>query len=290
VISINRGVTNPEITYLQIDIGKIREGFELFFSQYSITNWFFVWIIMFLVIFYQKSRAMTWERRCNVAAVTLLILTIVLIPFHFWGTYSLSGILNGGLYEGSDSFSLSQEETYTSETLSNKYSEFNGLVMITSDGGYYTFYICDENNPEVRYSEANYTDSVGITLSLPYHHSGLFIVANWTLNFYNPGQNESISVVFETIPQPKQAIIDPPPPSPLYKYQQPMVALVNLWFAAGLVTLFASSDNKWKQGITILAKDDNLKVKMANLMKNSMTDRNTKVYEAEDAPREYSTK
>ena len=230
-------------------------------------NWLLLWVVIFFVIYYIRDKETKWWWRRDIAAVTL-ILTSILVPFSVWGIYSLIGIENGGQYDvGSDSFSLGLNETYTSETLSNLYSIFSRLLKISTDGGNYTFYICDRNLPDVRYFFQNiYENEVDywgdsfefnlIRLSAPYHYSGFSNIANWTMNFYNPSQNESINVTY--FMEPTGMVLDVPSIRSRFAYtiyQEPTIALVCLWIAAGFVTLLAHSGN---QRTTIPEKEDNL--------------------------------
>ncbi|MHA1942984.1 MAG: hypothetical protein ACW96M_01175, partial [Candidatus Thorarchaeota archaeon] len=87
-------------------------------------NWLYVWALFFFAIYYLKGIEWKWERKREIVAVTLLILTILIIPFHLWGIYNINGLSNQGMSVGSsDSFNLAPEETYTSLALSNVYSE-----------------------------------------------------------------------------------------------------------------------------------------------------------------------
>jgi len=229
-------------------------------------NWLLLWAIIFFIIYYYNRRNLTWERKRNIGAITLLIFTILLIPFNVWGIYNLIGIENDGQYYlWRDSFSLGPNETYTSETLSNLYSISGESLGISTDGGNCTFYICDENLPEVRYFfqniSENEVDYLGnpyeydwIFLSVPYHYSGFIRTANWTMNFFNPSQSESIDVILGISPVPT----DTPSIRSTFAYtiyQEPTIALVCLWIAAGFVTLLPPGNN---QRTTISEKEDNL--------------------------------
>jgi len=238
--------------------------------QFIQTNWLFLWAILFYAIYYVKGIEWKWERKREIVAVTLLILTILILPFHLWGTYNIDGLSNQGMPMGSsDSFDLAPEETYTSMALSNLYSESSGYLVLSAVGGNCTVYICDENNPESyaifteyaqpqTYAEINFTDSeyihIPLLFHLPYHYSELNVVAIWTLNFYNPSQTEQISVTFRIASAPDTAHT----PNPLLKYYQPTEALVGLWFGAVFATLLSHVVRKRKQRTTIPEIVDNL--------------------------------
>ncbi len=231
-------------------------------------SWPVLWFVIFYAIYYVKGIEWKWERKREIVAVTLLILTILIIPFLLWSTYNINGLSNQGMSVGSsDSFDLAPKETYTSLALSNLYSESTGYLEMSAVGGTCTFYICDENNPEryanfiewpQTYAEINFTDSEYIDFPLdfrlPYHYSELNVVAIWTLNFYNPSQTEQISVTFGITGAPHTGGT----PNPLLKYYEPTQALVGLWFAAGFVTLLSNVYIKRKQRTTIPDIVDNL--------------------------------
>jgi hypothetical protein len=240
--------------------------------QFIQTNWPLLWAILFYAIYYVKGIEWKWEKKREIVAVTLLILTILILPFHLWGTYNINGLSNQGMHVGSsDSFDLAPEETYKSLALSNLYSESYGYLVLSAVGGNCTVYICDENNPESyanfteyaqpqTYTEINFTDSeyihIPLQFHLPYHYSELNVVAIWTLNFYNPSQTEQISVTFHI--QGSPLMIDPPPPGPLLKYYQPTAVLVGLWFGAVFATLLSHVVRKRNQRTAISEKEDNL--------------------------------
>ena len=221
-------------------------------SASPVFYFFLMWVIIVYLIYYRDEGTMSWERRRKKAAVTTLILTILITPFSLWGVYNLNGLSNGGL-EGdySDSFSLDHQDTYKSLTLSNMFSDVRADLIVSNFGGPCVFYLCDENNPEVWYSETNIT-SVGynvmyIQLELPYLYTDFILVANWTLNFYNPSQTEHVSITFDIYDHSDVTIlVNPPQPGPLYKYVLPIAVLFGLWGVAGVGTLLARAEHKRK--------------------------------------------
>ncbi|MFW9965112.1 MAG: hypothetical protein ACFFCX_16190 [Candidatus Sifarchaeia archaeon] len=209
-----------------------------------IVYWALACVIIFYFVFYGYDRTMSWKKKRRLASFTMLILTMLVVPFILWGVYNLNGISNGGLYEEySDSFGLEPGGTYTSFILSNMFSEVAGMMHISLENGTCIFYLCDENTPEISYSETNITDGELILFGLPYHYTEFNVVARWTFNFYNPSLTEEIRITFFL--DTGQTSI-PPPPDPLYEYMEPTYALIGLWGIGGLMTLLARTDPNLK--------------------------------------------
>lgn len=211
--------------------------------------WVMVWLIVFYAIYDYKWRNTTWKKKSKLGKTTVLILTLILSPFAFWGTYNFIGIENGGLFEGDGgAFSLGPGETFTSDTLSNQFTLVGTDLSLTTDGGNITFYLCDENTPEIRYGVVNISGGDWMYLSLPYLYSGFLSISNWTLNFYNPSPNTSVSGTFEI-----GYNMDLPPTSiyrsiALRNYQEPVIALLSMWSMAGVVTLWARNKKRKSLG------------------------------------------
>ncbi len=177
----------------------------------GILGWLPVWFIIFLIIYHQNWKQTSWKSRRNLAIAVVLVPMTFLLPLHVWGTYSLIGLENGGIFvSGVDpwvvSFQLPPNTTYKSETLSNRYALETAYVGVTTFDDF-EFYILDENIPDIQYEDLAqgglpYSHIPYFTLApymifpmrLPYYYSFLFVVANWTLNIRNPSLNTSINL------------------------------------------------------------------------------------------------
>jgi hypothetical protein len=168
----------------------------------------------------------------------LLLSTLVISPFlirsqveinaYYYGKSNVSAILF-----------LSPGERNKLGPLSNQGaldgSDFR--VQILVENGNVTFYIMDENRPDVFYYLDTYSNETFLSVSLPYPVSDPFIVANWTANYYNPSQDQAIEV--NTQIQLLTILIFP---SELQKRMQvlliPYQVLVTLWICAGVASYY----------------------------------------------------
>lgn len=177
------------------------------------------------------------------ALSVLLISTAILVPFHFWGTYNLTGIENDGLFvmgfgQWETSISLPPETTYKSETLSNLYTIGWATVTISTNGEV-IFYVLDENIPDVRYEEHNPSvPSDHFAFKLSYHYSDLYVVANWTMNVHNPSPNTTVNLVI-TISGFEDAGIAERWSRQYTMYEEPTRGLLSLWMIAVITTPIA---------------------------------------------------
>ncbi len=208
-------------------------------------------IIIFLFIIIHRKwghkwREASWERKRELETMVVVIITMILLPLHFWGMYNLAGIESGGLFvEGFGEFSLGPGDTYTSWTLSNRLVVETRILFLYVNGGDVTFYFCDENSPEVHhredvYSIGNHEIFIGL---LPYIYTEPFTPAKWTLNFYNPSQNTSaygfLEISHFQYDWPfEESFIDA-----VFIFQAPTIALFSVWIGWGVITL-ATYENK----------------------------------------------
>ncbi|MFX1561642.1 MAG: hypothetical protein ACFFBL_13720 [Promethearchaeota archaeon] len=164
--------------------------------------WATIWIAVFFVIYLYRWKLASWRKRCIISLAFLFVSTALLTPFQYWGTYHLNGIWNGGLFHSGfgyweDTVLLPPETTYKSETLSNRYTLDPILLEISSDE-VVVFYLLDENFPEIRHAEHNSSELgswlASGTFILPYYYSEPNIVANWTMNVFNPSLNTTADV------------------------------------------------------------------------------------------------
>ena len=165
----------------------------------------------------------------------LLLSTLVISPFLIGSQCEINAYYYGKS-SVSASFSLSPEEHNKLGPLSNQGaldgSSFD--VQILVENGNVTFYIMDENRPDVFHYLDTYANETVLAVSLPYP------VANWTANYYNPSQNQTIEVNTQI-----HLFVIAIFPSPLAQRIQvlliPHQVLATLWICAG-----AASSYQWK--------------------------------------------
>jgi hypothetical protein len=125
----------------------------------------------------------------------LLLSTLVISPVLILNQIEINAYYYGKPVD-SAIFSLSPGERNKLGPLSNQGaldgSDFE--VQILVENGNVTFYIMDENRPDVFYYSDSYANETSLPVSLPYPVSNPFIVANWTANYYNPSQDQAIEV------------------------------------------------------------------------------------------------
>ncbi|MFW9767936.1 MAG: hypothetical protein ACFFF9_07305 [Candidatus Thorarchaeota archaeon] len=205
--------------------------------------WQLIWIGVFILIYYHSWKTASWNERRNIALAVLLISTALLIPFHFWGTYNLNGIENDGLFVygfgyWEDSALLQPETTYKSDTLSNLYTiGWVSLTLLTDEE--VVFYLLDENFPETRYEEYNSSEmSEFFGFSLPYHYSAFNVIANWTMNVFNPSLNVTAEFTLY-IEGWEDAGLSERWSRQYIQYEEPTRGLYSLWVCALIVNPIA---------------------------------------------------
>jgi hypothetical protein len=204
-------------------------------------------LIVFIVLFimYQYGwKGKSWERKRALGVKVVVITTIILLPLSFWGMYNLTGIENGGQYDDwMMSYELGPGDTYTSPALSNRYVVDPASLMIFVNNGSISVYLCDENNPGVRYFENNFSSGQEISyLGLPYIFSEFNTPAIWTFNIYNPTQSwvDGYFEIFEEQDFFPQSIFD----DPLLPYQFPTIVLFAFWIVWGVFMLVSYKSMK----------------------------------------------
>lgn len=211
--------------------------------------WWIILIVVYIIYNYGWKNK-TWERKRDLLVKTIVVIIIILLPFSFLGIYNLAGIENRGKYEGTlGSFSLRPGETYTSETLSNRFTVIHGFLDIQSDN--VTVYFLDENLPEIHYNEVTCLYRNIVDIELPYLYTDFSTPANWTLNIYNPSQIEQVGGIFE-IYLYDYGVIGPTPPNPFLIYYLPTIILFFAWITWGVITGLAY----WREMESLRPKDE----------------------------------
>ncbi|MFW9806882.1 MAG: hypothetical protein ACFFFK_09150 [Candidatus Thorarchaeota archaeon] len=187
------------------------------------------------IICYFSFRESQWIRKKRNGMMFLLLSTLVISPFLIGSQIEINAYYYGSP-SVSANFSLSPGEHNKLGPLSNqgalRGSDF--WIQIFVENGNVTFYIVDENRPDVFYYLDIYANETFLSVSLSYP------VANWTANYYNPSQNQTIEVDTQIM-----LLVILISPSPLAQRMQvlliPHQILATLWICAG-----AASSYQWR--------------------------------------------
>jgi hypothetical protein len=168
----------------------------------------------------------------------LLLSTLVISPVLILNQIEINAYYYGKPVD-SAIFSLSPGERNKLGPLSNQGaldgSDFE--IQILVENGNVTFYIMDENRPDVFYYSDSYANETSLPASLPYPVSNPFIVANWTANYYNPSQDQAIEVNTEI--RLWVILIFPSPLAQRIRVLLiPHQILVTLWICAGVASFY----------------------------------------------------
>ncbi|MFW9860784.1 MAG: hypothetical protein ACFFET_00750 [Candidatus Thorarchaeota archaeon] len=170
--------------------------------------------------------------------MVLLLSTLVISPVLILNQFEINAYYYGSP-GATATFSLSPGERSKLGPLSNQGSldgsDFE--VRILLENGNVTFYIVDENRPDVFYYSGTYANDTNLAISLPYPLSGPITVANWTANYYNPSQNQTIEVDTQ-IMMWVIAIFPSPLAQSLRVLLIPHQILATLWICAGVASCY----------------------------------------------------
>jgi hypothetical protein len=205
--------------------------------------WQIIWIVVFSVIYIYNWKHASWQRARNTALALLLILSAILLPLSIWGGYNLNGIENDGLFVNGfgvwkESVQLPPGTTYKSETLSNLYTIGSAYLTVTTEEEI-IFYLLDENRPEFPCDEHNSSEpdySFGFTL--PYCYSEPYVIANWTMNVFNPSINTTAYVTLSIYGFEDAGAVERYSHQYI-KYLEPARGMVSLWEYALIISLLA---------------------------------------------------
>ncbi len=174
-----------------------------------------------------------WATKRKSRRLVLAVCTSALLTLQAGLAYDLQSYYQGEIYGPfwGESVDLPPGETYHSKSLSNWYTVRDLDLQLRDWSGNVTFYITDENIPQNKYEQGNYSQYCRFSLRLPYRYSYAFVVANWTINLYNPSQNESIygfigiNVFITDGYFPMRAV--------LMCHGLPLIAILTLWVYTG---------------------------------------------------------
>jgi hypothetical protein len=220
-----------------------RRVIELMVALPTYFPWQIIWIVVFSIIYICSWKHGSWKSASRTALISLIVFSAILLPFALWGGYNLNGIENGGMFvdgfhSWEKSLSLPPETTYKSATLSNYYTIGRAYLTITAEEEI-IFYLLDENRPEVRYEECNSTQLGNFTgFILPYYYSEPFVVANWTMNVFNPSLNATVGVTLSIYGFEDAGAIVVYSPQRI-QYEEPSRGIASLWQYTLIITLLA---------------------------------------------------
>ena len=186
----------------------------------------FVLLVLFVVVLY-STQSTKGIRKYRNSMILIIVSTSIAMPFQIMTSYDVVAYSAGSndLLGVHDSIELEPDETHMIQDISNWYNIEAFTIDIITLPENVTFYLKDENSPEVRYHELE-LGNTSIGLRLPHLYSEFLKVANWTLCFTNPNEMSihiSYGVVF-LIP-----LVSTPSVHTYYALQAPLIALSLLW-------------------------------------------------------------
>ncbi|MFW9980976.1 MAG: hypothetical protein ACFFE3_03540 [Candidatus Thorarchaeota archaeon] len=198
--------------------------------------------ILTVMICYFIFRKSQWIRKRRNGIKALLLSTLVISPFLIFNQYEINAYYYGKRNVSATLF-LSPGEHSKLGPLSNQGSlhDSSFWVEILVENGNVTFYIMDENRPDVFYYLDSYANESFLQVDLPYRDSEPFIMANWTANYYNPSQNQVIEVDTQIL-MFVLAIWPPEFEQIMRVLLIPHQILVTLWICAGVASYY-----QWRQ-------------------------------------------
>ena len=208
---------------------------QIYYILYLSNVWFSILTVIICYFIFRKSQ---WIRKRRNGILFLLLSTLVFSPFLIRSQVEINAYYYGKSNVSATLF-LSPGEREKLGPLSNQGAlDYTFLqVVIFVENGNVTFYIMDENQPDVFYYLDTYANETFLSVSLPYPVSDPFIVANWTANYYNPSQDQAIEVNTQI-----QLFVQLIFPSGLDRRMQflliPHQILVTLWICAGVASYY----------------------------------------------------
>lgn len=157
-------------------------------------------ICLEIMILWYLDKKTGWVNNRRGRRLVLVVCTSVLLTMQVGLAYDLSSYEQGEIGTSSRGFDRSYEryvdlqpgETRKLGTLSNWNTVTYLEVEVHPSHNNVTFYIIDENRPEVNYTFENLSERVSFLL--PYRYTRPYVIANWTANLYNPSETESAIV------------------------------------------------------------------------------------------------
>ena len=180
-----------------------------------------------------------WATKRKSRTLVLTVCTSALLVLQVGLVYDLQSYYQGEIHWWDESVDLPPGGTYHSKSLSNWYTVENLDLELWDWSDNVTFYIADENIPQNKFEQGNYSQDCTLSLKLPYRYSYAFVVANWTIGLHNPSQNESIhgfiGNLFPVIADGYFGVVR----AVVIFHAWPLTAILTLWEYTGLSLLFA---------------------------------------------------
>lgn len=192
-----------------------------------------------------KSRWASMVKRPRNAALLIIVVTLTMLPLQIWLSYDYLAYDSGSVQLRWYDQELGPNETVVIQNISNWHTLDDISIEVDPVGNSVILYAIDENIPDDRHLEGNYTNE-SPSFKLPYRYTRFPTIANWSVYLSNPSPNETLTVVlYDAL---FGILIDPPPLdtwlSMAILYRFPSNALTSLWVA---VTLFTRVTNRQKK-------------------------------------------
>ncbi|MHA2002799.1 MAG: hypothetical protein ACW960_01725 [Candidatus Thorarchaeota archaeon] len=191
------------------------------------SHWPAILMVLFLVITLFTSKRTTWIRYRKNTLLTLKILAVILLPIQALFFSNLFAF-HCGIWNFSEEANIAPHETHVSPQISNWFTTTDLPLGISSNGSV-TLILVDQNRPDIRVEQGNYSEGSTI-IRLPYLHTWPFIPASWTLHFYNPNSSQIVHVDYYIIPPPPNG---PPGVLEWYIYTIPFVMFLSFVVCLG---------------------------------------------------------
>jgi len=198
-------------------------------------------LIVFEVLVLSSLNTRTgWVKNRRIRRRVLLVCTSTLLIIQTGLAYDLYSYYQGRIGDSGsmgfpgyeENFDILPGESRQIGPLSNWFTVAALSVRLWSSPNEVTFYITDENIPQIKYEEGNYSGGE-LYLMLPYRFSRPFVIANWTINLCNPSQTEiiyvGIGVDSAIVSGVKVAEV-----AAAFPHLWPFIAALTLWFYTDL--------------------------------------------------------
>ena len=224
-------------------------------------------IILPLFLYEPVRRVLRPEWIVIIALVTMLVcLPIYAINYQEVSAYDEGDVI---FRWRTWNFTIGPSDVERIDDVSNIHTKASAYIMISCDSNV-TFYLIDQNRPESRHREANYSqESIGFRL--PYLFTEAGVPARWSVCLMNPNLdflNVSIESIWleDNIEIARWSIE--------YDLYQPLVVLFSVWLALGtpLLIIHRKRITSWEfmTGVMLTIVGVGLGIVTANLVSLSM--------------------
>ena len=190
-------------------------------------SWF-VWIITIIIFGVYFNPWTKQIRHPRNSLLLIIIATSVAIPIQAYFLYDMTAYDSGStnLQNISANTMLSPGETYTIPSASNWYTVAAVFLYVSNESQEIVFYMVDENIPDQRFDETILNETY-FAFTLPYMYTGPLLIANWSICFANPSENETLHLQYQSIWMEDNMLLAQW--RVYHPYTAPYVALLCLW-------------------------------------------------------------